>query len=466
MLKVAIVGRANTGKTTIFNKILRKKASITHDSPGVTIDYKESIVKQKDFNFMLIDTAGFEGFKTRDDIKTKAFKKSLSVIENADLCMLVIDARDGIQEQDIMIYDVLKKANKKILIIFNKTENKSKINLDTIHSFSDKELKEAIFTSAEHNQGLREILNFIVKTQKDYEDNFSNDEKTIISLENNKENSFNLAIVGQPNVGKSTIVNNILKEERVITDKKSGTTRDSISIPTKYKNYTINIIDTAGIRRKLTKDEEIESMSVKESFKAIDFAHIVALIMDITKPLESQDKSLMERIILEGRPVIIIFNKSDLIKEKDTKELIKDFNSQLKHDYFQKISVFFTMSAIKNNETNDLLDEAIKQYEKWNTKIKTSVLNEWLNTQFLLSHQPPKIKNKTLKIKFISQHSTRPPTFKISSNFIDIPENYIQYIRNSIAKDFQIENIPIRIISKKASNPFSKTTAKQKKYKR
>ena len=467
MFKIAIVGKANVGKTTIFNKIIGKKIAITNNQPGVTIDRKSKTTTWKSMTFELCDTAGIENCSANDEIKSKAQKQSLAAIEEADLCIFTIDGREYADNIDMFLAKLIHKANKKAILLVNKLENIEQIIADnTVMRF--KWDSEPIYFSAEHNIGFEELRQAIKPFYQRYieimQQNF--DPEHSEELQSEAPKRINIAIVGKPNAGKSTLINNFLKTERIVTSSVAGTTRDSIAIPFEYKGRKINLVDTAGIRKQIYIEDKIESESVKESFRAIDFAHVVIFLTDAGNAEEipdSQDKKILAKASKEGKVIILAANKWDLVD--NAQERVAIIQNEIQS--LGKISIynnsFVAMSAKNESKLDSLLDIALESYDKWAGRISTNKLNNWLHDEFMVIKKPPRINGKEVKFKFITQTSASPPTFKVFCNFVDVPEQYVQFLHKSLSEKFDLKGVPLRTMFKKSENPFSGKSVKRTK---
>lgn len=450
MFKVAIVGKPNVGKTTLFNKLIGSKIAITHNLPGVTRDRKEFDCEVSGIKMRLVDTAGLENSKTANEIEKQMLEQSFYAIDEADLCLFVVDGKNGITNEDIQFTRVLqKKKGNNFIMLINKGENLNPNAIDG--EFYKLGIKHFIIISAEHGIGMHDLVMALQEKYQNYVQTYGQIE---ISMH---DKTLQIAVVGRPNAGKSTFINKITKSNRLIATKIAGTTRDTIPVDFIYNNRALKIIDTAGIRKKMSINDDIEEMSVAESFRAIDFAHVVVLLIDATAPFDKQDVSIAARIIEEGRILIIAINKWDLIEnnKKDIfiKEVMKWFEQ---HSRITNYGSFFTLSALSDDDLHTIFDEAIARYEKWQTKIGTHKLNEWLISLKEETRIAPMIGNKRLKLKFINQIHVRPPYFMISSNFTEVPDNYISFLKNKLTESFGFEGIPIRLGFRKAKNPFDK----------
>ncbi len=450
MFTVAIIGKPNVGKTTLFNKLIGNKVAITHNLPGITRDRKEFECIISGMKIRLVDTAGLENYKTANEIEKQMLEQSFYAIDGADLCLFMIDGKNGITNEDIKFLRLLqKKKGDNFIMLINKAENINPDNLD--NEFYKLGVKYFIIISAEHGIGMHDLIMALTEKYAEYIDKFGE-----VNIENNNK-LLQVAVVGRPNAGKSTFINKITNSNRLIATSIAGTTRDTIPVNFIYKNQTIKIIDTAGIRKKMNIADEIEEMSVAESFRAIDFAHVVILLIDANSPFDKQDVALAARVVEEGRILLIAINKWDLIEEKLKKAFIKEVMAWFEqHSRITNLGSFFTLSSLNDNDLHTILDEGIIRYEKWQTKIPTHKLNEWLALLKEENRALPMIGAKRLKLKFINQIHIRPPYFMISSNFTEVPDNYISFLKNQLTDAFKLQGIPIRIGFKKAKNPFDK----------
>jgi GTP-binding protein len=444
MMKIAIIGRANVGKTSLFNKMAGKKLAIVYDTPGVTRDRNEKNINFFDIKCQVIDTAGIELInlkksKCESPIEEKMTSQALHALNQCDLCLFVVDSKDGITSQDKQIASIVRNSHKDAILLCNKSEGNVSIDINEVYSLG---FENKVFLSAEHKIGFDDLYSAILPYYTNYQQKYSN----LDYEESCLSNEINIAIVGRPNAGKSTLINKIINEERLITDKVAGTTRDSVSINIQHANKNIKIIDTAGIRRRMLIDGALEENSVEESFKSINFCHIAILVMDIENALESQDVALARKILQEGRALIMVFNKWDKVDANKQSVLLENLRKKIKIVVPDiKEIIYFTMSALEEKNFTLLLDESINLYDKWSSKISTNKLNQAI---FELKEQMPIIKaGRRLKLKFITQVTTRPPTFTIFANFAqeDIDNNHISFIRNFIANKFNFLSILIRI---------------------
>jgi len=443
VLKVAIIGRPNVGKSTLFNRLAGRKIAIVHDTPGVTRDRKESPAKLRDIDLNIIDTAGFE-YSTEDNIEKRMFKQTSRAIDEADVCIFMTDARSGIHPYDEIFADLVRQSQKPVILLVNKCEGKDQEN--SIFDTYKLGLGNPIPFSAEHGLGLDDLYISLLKYEK-Y--NNSNDD-----IENNNTKPLQLAIVGRPNVGKSTLVNALLKDERMLTGPEAGITRDAITTKWEWKGRKINLVDTAGLRKQAKITDSLEKMSAASTKHAAFMAQVVILVLDADAVLDKQDLTIARQVIDEGRALVIAVNKWDIAKRA---EALQKLNDKLQTSLTQVTGIpTVTISALKKEGLDKLLSAVFKVYDKWNIRIPTAPLNKWF-TDVQEQNTPPLGKNKRrIKLKYITQAKTRPPSFYIfSSNPEGLPDSYLRYLINSLRETFNLGGVPIRITVRKSDNPYS-----------
>lgn len=442
LLKVVLIGKPNVGKSTLFNKLVGKRHAITDNIPGVTRDWREGKANIAGLNFQAIDTAGYEiaGEKDSDLIK-RIVEHNFRIIEKADILFLIVDKKLGITILDKTFADLIRDVNKPKYLIVNKCDDG---NLIPDSEFYQLGYGEPICISGEQGLGFGNLYDIISTYSK----------KEIPEPEQSKKIS--LAIVGRPNSGKSTLTNAILGFDRMLTGPEAGITRDSISTDFTYNGQDFKLVDTAGVRRRARIHERLEKLSVHDSFRAVEFAHIVALMISSDQGMEAQDITLANRVIEEGRSLIIVINKSDLIEKP--KKYQSEFDHFIKHhlSQLQNVPVIY-ISALKKKNIFKVLDFAAENYLSWNVEIKTSKLNDWL-AEVQAYHLPPIIgQNRRIRIKYMTQTNTRPPTFKVFVNKPEkLPASYIRYLENSFSKKFDLGGIPFRLRFIKNYNPYDK----------
>lgn len=474
MFTLALVGRPNVGKSTLFNRFAGKKLAIVDNTPGVTRDWREAEGWLFDQQLRIIDTAGLEE-NFDNSIEGRMRKQTEAALEEADAILFMVDGRAGITPLDQHFAGYLRKTNKPVILAVNKCENQAAADAGVGESYS-LGLGEPYPVSAEHNLGLEDIYNALKPhIPEDVQDDEDNDDDEIINedeldgLEDNADFDFidiadddaedpdkplKIAIVGRPNVGKSTLLNKIVNDERVMTGPEAGITRDAIAVDWTYKDRKFKLVDTAGMRRRSRVQNNIERMSVDDSMRAIRLAQVVILVIDANIPMEKQDLQIAEHIINEGRAIIIAVNKWDTIDDRTDK--LEDIKWKFENSLAQiKDLPFQTISAKNGKNINKLLDRALDTYAMWNKRISTAGLNKWLASKE--SQNPaPLISGRSNRLKYITQIKTRPPTFALWVSRPDkLPDSHKRFITNALRRDYNIPGVPIRLLIRKSKNPYT-----------
>jgi len=469
---VAIVGRTNVGKSTLFNCLTGRKKAIVHNRPGVTRDRREGTATLFDLKFNLIDTAGLE---ETGDLAQAMWEQTEVAIEQADILLYVIDSVLGITPQDKKLAAFLHKKNKPVYLLANKAESKSsKEGFAEGYALG---LGEPIKISAEHRLGL-DVLYQNLKQHITASPTLKLSRRQLKKLEEKKaaealkdENADNatgklsdkdkedkvikIAIVGRPNVGKSTLVNRLLGQNRMLTGPQAGVTRDSISIPWTYGGRKIELVDTAGLRRSSKIDDSVEKLAAADTKRSAFTAQVVILVLDADAVLEKQDLTIASQVISEGRALIIAVNKWDAAKDK--KESLQRLSDKLQTSLRQVRGIpALTISALTGAGLDDMMKTVFKIYEKWNKRVPTSPLNRWLESA-VERHPTPLAKNgRRIPMKYITQVKSRPPSFVIfSSNPSELPESYFRYLINGIRDKFDLDGVPLRLTVRKPKNPYA-----------
>lgn len=429
---VAIVGRPNVGKSTLFNRIVGKRISIVNDEPGVTRDRIFYRANWQDNNFILVDTGGLD-FENQDEISVNIVKQAKIAIEMADVIVFVVDGRQGLTSSDRDVVEVLRKSKKKIILAVNKIDNYDE---NIKYEYYELGLGEPILISSLHGKGVGDLLDEVVG-------HFPKDLKT-----DEDDDSIKIAIVGKPNAGKSSLINRLVGEERVIVSGIAGTTRDSVNIPFKYNGKKYSLIDTAGMRRKSKiEDNTVERFSIIRSLDSIRNADIVLLVIDVTENISDQDMKIASFINEENKPSIIVLNKWDLI-EKDTHTMHKFEENLSKELAFMPYFKSVYLSALTGKRTEKLMPTIDAVLENAHRKVSAGDLNDVLQDAYMLN-TPTYKKNKKLRIFYATQSGVVPPTFVLFVNDINLMENnYLRYLENNIRKAFNFEGTPIRITMK------------------
>ena len=422
---VALVGKPNVGKSTVFNRLVGKRISIIEDTPGVTRDRIYGDVNYKNFKFHLIDTGGIDVSKDifNDEIKIQAE----IAIDEADIVVFIVDGKEELNANDYEIRDILKKSGKKVIVAVNKIDNKNRD--ENIYNFYELGFETVIGISGEHNLGIAELL-----------DNITKDFKPIIE-ENNDDNIIKFSIIGRPNVGKSSLINALLNEEKAIVSDIAGTTRDAVDTPFKYEGMNFIAIDTAGIRKSGKIYENIEKYSVLRSMKAIERSDICVLVINAEEGIIEHDKHIASYALEAGKAMVIVVNKWDTVKDKnDIASFTKLIRAEFK--FLSYVPIVF-LSALTKKRIHTLMPEIIKVYENSKKEIKTSILNDIIRDAVLLN-EPPSYKGKRLKIYFVNQSGIKPPKFTFSVNSKGLVHfSYERYLENKLRENFDLEGTPI-----------------------
>ena len=440
MKKIVIVGRPNTGKSTLFNALTNSRDALVHDRPGVTRDMVSGDIPGRPWT--LFDTAGLENAKT--GIAHDSTDIAINAISGADAILFVVDGRAGLNPMDIEWAKLVhKKTKAPALLLINKTESSKR--LSDIHDFYKLGFGEPIMISAEHKRGFDSIYEFI--------DSLYTTESTVYS---NPDNKIKIAILGQPNVGKSTFVNRVLGEKRQIVMDAPGITRDTVKIPTHFYGRDIVLMDTAGLRRKAGVTDDVETLSALKSLDAIEKSDIVILIVDATKNIENQALSIAARVYNAGKILCVALNKWDLVDEIEREDKLLKLKHQFSNSFHQIIKpLILAISAEKGSGIQNLFKRTYEQWDLSNTDTPTSLINRIIE-KLVNDRQPPMSRLKRpMKIKFARQTGHHP--FKITINVggaSDIPESYTRYLRRGIATALHLEHLPIVIEYKKDENPF------------
>ena len=449
MFKIAIIGRPNVGKSTLFNKLIGRSFAITDDTPGVTRDRKEAPGKLGPLLFMAIDTAGLEHEINDKSLEKRMVEQTELAVADADLCLFVVDGKVGVTKEDLHFAKWLKKVDKKTILIVNKCEN---LNEEVLaQEYYKLGFGKPTAVSAEHKLGFGDLYEKIAPEMEEYEKNFSD---VLYDVEDEKSD-LQIAIVGRPNAGKSTFLNKILGQDRLITGPEAGITRDAIAVDHEIFGQKIRFIDTAGIRKKANIVKKLEKLSSLDSFRAIRFAQVVILLIDANSLLDHQDMALAGEIIREGRGLVFAINKIDSVsgdKEIFMREVRQQIQSLLPGiDGAPIIGV----SAKTGYNVEKSLEFALQTYAQWQTYIQTNKLHDWLKDAEA-AHSPKLYKGKAIKLKYATQIKKRPPTFAVFTNHIKPLEGaYERYLMNSLREYFDLKLTPVRLVLRKSDNPFA-----------
>lgn len=468
MLRVAIIGRPNVGKSTLFNKLVGKQLAIVDDRPGVTRDWREAEGILFGQPLILIDTAGLEE-SFDDSIQGRMRRQTEAALAHAEVIVFVIDGREGVTPADQHFAGFLRKQKKPVVLVVNKCENNKTIQVGLAEGYS-LGFGDPVPVSAEHSVGFDDLFHALQPYFPPEPEGDAEEDGDYINLDNlddlegmedyvfqqgeeDPEKPIKIAIVGRPNVGKSTLLNTILKEQRVMTGPEAGITRDAIAVDWIYEGRNFKLVDTAGLRRKSRIDDSIEKMATEDSLRAIRLAQIVILVLDASAVLEKQDVQIAEHVLNEGRALVIAVNKWDAVGERA--ELLEEIKYKLSTSLAQVRNIPFATISAKNGKNIDkLFYKALQVYETWNKRISTGGLNRWLSG--MESQNPaPLVQGRHNRLKYITQIKTRPPTFALwVSRPDEMPQSYRRYIINGLRKDFDMVGVPVRLLIRASKNPF------------
>tara|TARA_R110002110_G_scaffold5184_14_gene26818 strand:- start:1182 stop:2597 length:1416 start_codon:yes stop_codon:yes gene_type:complete len=461
---IAIVGRPNVGKSTLFNRLIGRRSALVDPTPGVTRDRREGDAMLGRLRFTAVDTAGLEDAPD-SQVETEMQAQTRRAIEDADAALLVFDARAGITPLDRHFADMMRKSRSPVILVANKCEARS-ADAGRMEAY-ELGLGEPVAIASEHGIGMPDLEDAIAEALADFDwDDEDRDPSVrgqagddLIDEEDDGEEEvyhgpLQLAIVGRPNVGKSTLVNKLLGDERVITGPEAGITRDAISIEWTWQGTPIKLIDTAGMRRKARIDKKVEKLSVGDTLEAIRFAHVVVLVVDATMMPEKQDLVIARHIIDEGRAIVIAVNKWDVVEDGPAALKLMFDRMEISLPQIRGVPVV-TLSALTSRGLHKLLPEVLAVYEVWNRRVPTGPLNRWLGYA-VERHPPPIFHGRRIRVRYITQSKSRPPTFIVfTSQPKGMPESYIRYLTNGIREEFGFPGVPIRINLRGQKNPYA-----------
>jgi GTP-binding protein len=440
-LKLAIVGRPNVGKSTLFNRLAGRKLAIVDDQPGVTRDRRFGVGRIGDLDLELIDTAGFEDV-TDESLEARMRVQTELAIDEADVALFVIDSREGVTAMDEVFAEILRRRDMPVVLAANKAEGRA--GDDGVLEAFGLGLGEPVPISAEHGEGMADLYAALLAVAPDESDLEAPDDDKPVRI----------AIVGRPNAGKSTLVNRLIGEDRLLTGPEAGITRDAIPVDWTWDDRAVRLVDTAGLRRRAKVQEKLEKLSTQDSIRAITFAEVVILVMDATHPFEVQDLQIADLVEREGRGLVFVLAKWDLVEDPQAK-LAAFIDEAQRHLPQLRGTPVIALSAETGRGLDKLMPAVFKVHTDWATKVKTRDLNDWLRMA-TERHPPPAVNGRRIKPKYMAQTKSRPPTFVLFASRADqIPESYRRYLINSIRESFDLPGVPIRVTVKSNKNPYA-----------
>jgi GTP-binding protein len=445
VLQVAIIGRPNVGKSTLFNRLVGQKLALVDDRPGVTRDRREGEARLGHLSFRIIDTAGLEEAEP-GSLSDRMRQQTEEAVDQADLILFLVDARSGVLPADRAFAALVRRAGKPVLLLANKAEGAA--GLAGAYDAFSLGLGDPVPVSAEHGEGMSDLLQALRPyAETDEEEGEDEDEDDI------RARPLRVAIVGRPNAGKSTLVNRMVGSERLLTGPEAGITRDTISLEWTWRDRAVKLFDTAGLRKRARVEDKLEKLSVADALRAIRFAEVVVVLLDATIPFEKQDLTIVDLIESEGRALVIGLNKWDLVADKPG--LLKELREEATRLLPQVRGVpIVPLSGLAGEGIDRLMAAVIQQADVWSQRVSTAKLNDWLQ-EAIQAHAPPAVSGRRIKIRYMTQVKARPPHFAIFGNQLDgLPRSYTRYLVNGLRETFDLPGVPIRLSLRTGKNPF------------
>ena len=463
---LAIVGRPNVGKSTLFNRLVGKRLALVDDQPGVTRDLREGEARLADLRFTVIDTAGLEEV-TDESLQGRMRRLTERAVDMADICLFMVDARVGVTSTDEVFADILRKRAKHVFLAANKAEGAA-ADAGVIEAWK-LGLGEPLRLSAEHGEGMSDLYAVLLPLADSYKE-MRTVETPLVDVDVSEddddgprkptnERPLQVAVVGRPNAGKSTLINEILGEDRLLTGPEAGITRDAISLRLDWDGMPVRIFDTAGMRKKAKVQDKLEKLSVGDGLRAVKFAEVVIVLLDAAIPFEQQDLRIADLAEREGRAVLVAVNKWDIEDDKQNK--LRDLRESFERLLPQLRGAPLVTVSAKTGKGLDRLRVAVeKAYDVWNRRVTTAQLNRWL-AGMVEAHPPPAPSGRRIKLRYMTQVKTRPPGFVVMcSNPDKVPESYSRYLVNGLRVDFDMPGTPVRLTMRSQSdkNPYKGKT--------
>jgi GTPase len=450
---IAIVGRPNVGKSTLFNRLVGRKLALVDDRPGVTRDRREGEARLGDLEFRVVDTAGLEE-ADESSLVGRMRAQTEAAIGDADVILFLVDARAGILPADRPFAELVRRSGKPVILVANKAEGGA--GMAGAYDAFSLGLGDPVPLSAEHGEGMADLFEALMPHFPDPQAAAAEDEDGLEEDEpEDPDKPLQVAIVGRPNAGKSTLINRMLGSDRLLTGPEAGITRDSISLDWEWRGRAIRLFDTAGLRKRARVEDKLEKLSVADALRAVRFAEVVVVLLDATIPFEKQDLSIVDLIEQEGRALVIGLNKWDLVA--DQPGLLKELKEKAARLLPQvRGAPVVPLSGLSGSGIDPLMRAVTGAYETWNRRISTARLNQWLQ-EALSANPPPAVSGRRIKIRYMTQAKARPPHFAVFGNQLDaLPKSYTRYLVNGLREAFDLPGVPIRISLRMGQNPYDK----------
>lgn len=445
---LAIVGRPNVGKSTLFNRLVGKRLALVDDRPGVTRDRREGDARLGDLAFRIVDTAGLEEADA-DSLEGRMRAQTETAIGDADALLFLIDSRVGLTPTDRAFASLARRSGKPTILVANKSEGRGG-EAGAMEAY-ELGLGAPVPLSAEHGEGLSDLYDAICEALPAQTAPQEEDEETE-EAEANPNRPIKVAVIGRPNAGKSTLINRLLGEDRLLTGPEAGITRDSISVEVTWNGRALEVFDTAGLRKRARIEDKLEKLSAADALRAMKFAEVVVVLMDATKPFEEQDLRIADLVVREGRALVLGYNKSDLVGPAAFSRLREEADHWLPQ---VKGVPIVPLSGLTGRGLDKLVEAIAATYAVWNTRIPTNPLNRYLQ-EATDSHPPPAVSGRRVKIRYMTQPKARPPSFVLFCSRPEaLPESYLRYITNGLREAFSLPGVPIRLTLREKGNPYA-----------